>query len=436
MEEPKNLWNDVDHEKYQNHVTISFDSTSESEESLVYMKDIEKRKKVYGICGECKEPGTGWKWCQPCNSKRSRKNFINWTSYNNDIDELIQLSQLNAVYYKSRLEWIPFEKFQNITYITKGNNSKIYSAKWNEGCIRYWDIEKQKWSRNPKIVALKSLNNSNDIDIVTNLLNRVKTYLQIYLFNVVHCYGITQDPNTKEYIMVLNYCENGDLRNYYLNSPDMNFGTKIFLLLGIARGLLNIHSAGKAHNNLHSSNILFRKTAYISGLGMCQPAQSDKKEEIYGVLPYIAPEVLREYQYTKASDIYSFGIIMNEFLSEEIPFNDIPHDESLAVKICKGFRPKILEDTPKFLKDLIIKCWDDKIENRPTIDELYQLLKKWNDDIKGNKDNEICSQIKECDEIREKKFKNKSNEEKPESHPQAIYTNRILNFKNLTELLN
>ncbi|UZO01610.1 uncharacterized protein OCT59_020122 [Rhizophagus irregularis] len=127
---------------------------------------------------------------------------------------------------------------------------------------------------------------------------------------------------------------------------------------------------------------------------------------------------------------------MNEFLSEEIPFNDIPHDESLAVKICKGFRPKILEDTPKFLKDLIIKCWDDKIENRPTIDELYQLLKKWNDDIKGNKDNEICSQIKECDEIREKKFKNKSNEEKPESHPQAIYTNRILNFKNLTELLN
>ncbi|RGB40713.1 hypothetical protein C1646_602876, partial [Rhizophagus diaphanus] len=59
-----------------------------------------------------------------------------------------------------------------------------------------------------------------------------------------------------------------------------------------------------------------------------------------GVLPYMAPEVLRGYQYTKAADIYSFGIIMNEFLSEEIPFDDISHDHILAVKICKGLRPK------------------------------------------------------------------------------------------------
>ena len=31
---------------------------------------------------------------------------------------------------------------------------------------------------------------------------------------VVQCYGITQDPNTKEYMMVLKYCEDGNLRNY------------------------------------------------------------------------------------------------------------------------------------------------------------------------------------------------------------------------------
>ncbi|GET53491.1 hypothetical protein RhiirA5_418358 [Rhizophagus irregularis] len=49
----------------------------------------------------------------------------------------------------------------------------------------------------------------------------------------------------------------------------------------------------------------------------------------------IRKEVLRGYQYTKAADIYSFGILMNEFLSEEIPFNDIPHNEFLAVKISR-----------------------------------------------------------------------------------------------------
>ncbi|RGB32975.1 kinase-like domain-containing protein, partial [Rhizophagus diaphanus] len=172
---------------------------------------------------------------------------------------------------------------------------------------------------------------------------------------------------------------------------------------------------------------------------MCQPAnkQKVKEEGIYGVLPYMAPEVLRGYQYTKAADIYSFGIIMNEFLSEEIPFNDIPHDDFLAVKICKGLRPTISKDIPKLLADLIIKCWDAEIKNRPTTKESFQLLKKWYDDNSQN--SEIYIQIKECDKIRKEKFKNGSNEDKSKNfktHPQAIYTSRLLNFKNLPKPVN
>ena len=73
----------------------SIGSTIESDEvdeKVVYIKDLEKRKEVYGICGECNEPGTGWSWCQPCNAKRFKENFKNWTSGNKDIDELIQHS--------------------------------------------------------------------------------------------------------------------------------------------------------------------------------------------------------------------------------------------------------------------------------------------------------------------------------------------------------
>ena len=42
------------------HVLIS--STTKSEEiddRVIYVEDLEKRKEVYGICGECNEPGTG-----------------------------------------------------------------------------------------------------------------------------------------------------------------------------------------------------------------------------------------------------------------------------------------------------------------------------------------------------------------------------------------
>jgi serine/threonine protein kinase len=241
-------------------------------------------------------------------------------------------------------------------------------------------------------------------------------------------------------MMVLDYCKNGNLRNYYLNKKYYTY--TILELLEIANGLLNIHNSEKVHKDFHPGNILNDSISlYISDLGMCQPVnnkeKSVKREGIYGVLPYMAPEVLRGCQYTKAADIYSFGIIMNEYLSEEIPFNDIPHDHILAVKICEGLRPKIPEDVPKFLTDLIIKCWDAKAENRPTAKELCQILKKLNE-IQF-KDDEISSQMKKYEKIMRNRLKNKLNENKSESiktHPQAIYTSRLLNFKNLPEPVN
>ncbi|RIA83611.1 kinase-like domain-containing protein [Glomus cerebriforme] len=436
------LWKNVDVEKYQRHVIIG--STIESEdtnERIVYMKDLEKRKQVYGICGECNEPGTGGRWCQPCNAKRFKDNFKNWTSGNKDIDKFIQQSQLDAVYCEKYLEWIPFENFKDVTYITKGGFSKIYSAIWPEGYIWYWDIENQKWWRqsNEKVV-LKCLDNSSDMS--KEFLNEVNSHLQIHLLDVIKCHGISKDPVTKNYMFVLEYCNNGNLRNYLNNYENyVDYKSKIQAFFEIARGLLDIHNAGKVHKYLHSGNILFDSNLlYISDLGMCQPANvnNDKKEEnLCGVLPYLAPEVLRGYQYTKASDIYSFGIIMNEFISEESPYNDIPHDHVLAVKICKGMRPKLSQETPKLLVDLIMKCWDANPENRPTAKELYQILNKWNKE--WNENSEIYSKIKEYDKLSKEKFKNRLSKRTSndiQTHPQAIYTSRFLNFKNLPEPVN
>ncbi|CAB4418693.1 unnamed protein product [Rhizophagus irregularis] len=437
-ENKRNLWEEgVDIDKYQLHVTIStIGSTTESAEKIddkiVYMEDLEKRKQAYGICGECNEPGTGYRWCQPCNAKRFKDNFKNWTSGNKDIDEFIQQSQLNAVYYGKYLEWVPFENFKDITYITRGGFGKIYSDEWPEGSISFWDIENQKWKRYSIKVALKSLDNSSCIS--TEFLYEIKTHLQIYLYNVIRCYGITQDPNTKDYMMVLEYCKDGNLRNYYLNN-ESDYYSKINELRLIARGLLDIHNAGKVHKDFHSGNILLGSYTLISDLGMCQPAnnekQSVKQEGIYGVLPYMAPEVLRGYQYKKASDIYSFGIMMNEFISEETPYNNIPHNHALSIKICKGLRPNIFKYTPKLLADLITKCWDAKAENRPTAKELCQKLNKLliiDSDTKSQV-NEYNDKIK-LNRTSEKRSNN------IQTHPQAIYTSRLLNFKNLPEPVN
>ncbi|RIA94329.1 kinase-like domain-containing protein [Glomus cerebriforme] len=443
-EKPKNSWKCFDYGEYQGHVSLFDSSITESEKigKVIYVDDLEKRKQVYGICGECKQPGTGEWWCHPCNSERFKNNFNNWTSGNKDIDEFIQQSQLNAFYHKTVLEWVPFENFQKINYLTSGGFGKIYSAIWTEGHITFWNIENQKWKRRSKEkVALKSLDNSSDIS--TEFLNEIKSHLQVHLYDVIQCHGITQDPDTKDYMMILDFCEDGNLRNY-LNKNYVGYESKIQKLFGISRGLLDIHNAGKVHKDFHSGNILFGyDNPYISDLGMCQPANvKAQREGIYGVLPYMAPEVIRGHHYEKAADIYSFGIMMNEFISEEIPYNDIPHDDFLAIKICKGLRPNISQETPKLLSDLIIKCWDAKIENRPTTKELCQILKRWSnsDYSKDGKDgNEIYSQIENFDKISLKKFNNrtkKNNSKNIRTHPQAIYTSRLLNFKDLPKPVN
>src|SRR5581483_2278793 len=118
-------------------------------------------------------------------------------------------------------------------------------------------------------------------------------------------------------------------------------------LMQIARSLLTLHEFNLVHGDFHSGNILLYDIyCYISDFGLSRPAnQSNKSKEIYGVIPYMAPEVLRGKPYTKTADIYSFGLIMWEFTSGIPAFNNRSHDFNLSLDICKGLRPKIVEGT-------------------------------------------------------------------------------------------
>ncbi|CAB4436703.1 unnamed protein product [Rhizophagus irregularis] len=74
-------------------------------------------------------------------------------------------------------------------------------------------------------------------------------------------------------------------------------------------------------------------------------------------------------------DIHNAGKVHKDFHSET-PYNNIPHNHALTIKICKGLRPNIFKYTSKLLADLNTKCWDAKAENRPTTKELYKTLSK------------------------------------------------------------
>ena len=194
---------------------------------------------------------------------------------------------------------------------------------------------------------------------------------------VIKCFGVTQDPITHNHAFVLQYMENGDLRSYLKRTINsLTWKRRLDNIYDVCLALKNIHIHNLMHKDLHPGNIFVDSTfAYIGDFGLCMPANENLSNlNIYGVIPYMAPEILRGGPYTLASDIYSLGIIMNEIIAIIPPFNDRAYDHHLIKEICQGLRPNIREETPNSLKELIEKCWDTNPKKRPTSEEILFTL--------------------------------------------------------------
>src|SRR5207248_2559561 len=156
----------------------------------------------------------------------------------------------------------------------------------------------------------------------------------------------------------------------------------------------------------------------------------NNNKQIYGVLPYVAPEVLRGKEYTQASDIYGFGIIAHELCTGLPPYHDIAHNEFLAIRICQGLRPKSNYKIPQLILDVIKQCWDAEYLNRPKAGEILELL------MSITYFDEYNKQTEEADEINKQLTSSATSSTGALSfitHPQAVYTSKLLKFKNLPE---
>ena len=118
------------------------------------------------------------------------------------------------------------------------------------------------------------------------------------------------------------------------------------------------------------------KQSYITDLGLSRKKNESVLEgAIYGVIPYVALEILSgELQFTQAADIYGYGIIMAEISTGQRPFDGQKFDIELAVKICKGLWPEFALGTPKCYIELVEKCDSDPKE-RPNAYDICGLIK-------------------------------------------------------------
>ncbi|CAG8589397.1 784_t:CDS:2 [Paraglomus occultum] len=349
------------------------------------------------ICRKCLQQLTGEYYCHPCYSARLKDNFANWTSCHEAIDEFIREAQLNATHRDELLEWIPHDQLDEIKYLARGGFGTVYSAIWKDGPINYWDDKQEKWLRREMYkVALKNIrSDTSDFvrELKTQYLCSTRTSTES---RVIWFLGITQDPTTKSYLLVMPYAKYGDLRHFLRkNFPTCTWTQRITMLYYIAQGLNDIHSAGLIHRDFHTGNILqlSNSYSYIGDLGLSIRVDGvQEKQQVFGVIPYIAPEVFRGQGYSKASDVYSFSMVMWEIATGRPPFARVAHDEYLVFAICDGKRPE--------------KLW------------------KWRTAIDKNLP-PIATEIRNSEEYRLSNFGKMQNNGQP-LHSEAIYRSRRL----------
>ncbi|GBB98706.1 hypothetical protein RclHR1_00330033 [Rhizophagus clarus] len=344
------------------------------------------------------------------------------------IDEYFTISQILGDFFAKKndiglIKWIPYSQFTNVEKMTKGGYGIIYKA---------------TWLSNNETVILKRFENSKNIG--KYFLNELKSFQHCFINDANHIiktYGFTKDPELEDYILVLKYASEGDLHKYLQkNFTDITWNKqKLRILWQISEGLEHIHKKKFIHRDFHSGNILFdltgklgfKKENYqwkVADLGLSQSLNNDtsSNNEIYGVIPYIAPEIFTGSSFSKEADVYSLGMIMWELTTGCKPFDNVKHDHNLVYKILDGERPKITEDTPECYANLMKSCWDHDPKKRPSIKKIRNTFGSW---FFRCKNDEIFDQA----EAKRKKLielKMIGPEFAEKRHSEAIYTSRPL----------
>jgi serine/threonine protein kinase len=245
-------------------------------------------------------------------------------------------------------------------------------------------------------VAIKILitENFTNADQLNAFKREVDTMSRIRFPNVCLILGACTEPDY--FCIVQEYLPGGDLAAL-LDKKKLpaSFYGRMRLAAQVARGLIWIHSNNVLHRDLKLENLMIDThgevkvcdfgLADILTVSQSQKGFTDAKGRKGSPL-YMAPEVLKKGSLTNKVDVYSFGLILWELLSEQRVFREhLKHNDlTLFTKaICeKGERPPIPPEKNtkeegwknEHVAQLIQKCWSYKPEERPTFKQIYDDL--------------------------------------------------------------
>jgi len=272
------------------------------------------------------------------------------------LKNIIQQKDTQSVHDNSRIPYyeLVFEKL-----IETGSFGKIYLGKWEGRTVAIKYLE-------GKLTEAQSQEFIREETIMSGLRHP----------NVTAFYGACLEDGHAG--IVMEYMEQSSLEKVI--AKKLTPTQQKSISLDIAKGLSYLHNNGVLHRDLKSANILVNAqgTAKLADFGLSKTKDANVKtaQGRSKALAWQGPELF-EYkaQYTPASDIYSFGMILWEMLSGKKPFAEL-EDKKIPKAVQAGKRES-LEGFPSMYVELITACWQAEPEKRPTIKEIIAKLETY-----------------------------------------------------------
>lgn len=209
--------------------------------------------------------------------------------------------------------------------------------------------------------------------------------------NLVNLLGFFLDPMPS---MLMEFVDGGDLYSF-LHEHDEELGSGeeaprlpsaviLKIALDIAHGMNFLHSATPAfiHRDLKTPNIMVTRyandpstdiAAKVADFGLTNrmviPLRKEGRLDRAVTNPtWQAPEILREEEFSEKSDTYAYGLILWELYTRRHPYSELNSSFLYEIEdaVLTGMRPTIPADCPEEYSRLIVACWSDKPDERPT----------------------------------------------------------------------
>lgn len=233
-------------------------------------------------------------------------------------------------------------------------------------------------------VAIKKLSFNQELkkSLLENFMSEVTIMANLRSPYIVQLYGACFEVSN--YALVMEFCPRGSLYNLLQSDQQLSWPLRYQMAIDIGCGVSYLHNYQVVHGDLKSVNVLLDKdfNCKISDFGLSKIKLNSSASTIGpaqgGTTRWMAPELFEEKaKNTQASDMYSYGMVLWELGARKIPFHEkAPREHALPFLLVKGTREDITSDTPPSMAKLIVRCWEQRVDLRPSAKEAVKVLKE------------------------------------------------------------